>query len=161
MSNKTIHISKESMERFNHDKNVVGITQKELMEDYEGELVECPFNDQADLCSDAVFDNLFDNAEWREQHEYGCFDATHYVVGFISEKPVVCFYWYNMNSMHIKYDFCMGENEQKDFEELLTARVSDDGQTFAKLKRVQNTKNHKEWELNFYYTPEYAKENLG
>ena len=32
MANETIHILKESMDTFNHDKNVVDMTMKELYE---------------------------------------------------------------------------------------------------------------------------------
>lgn len=150
MSNSSIKISKENLSKFNHDKNVVGITQEEL--------VSCPFNDQADLCTDAVFDNLFDNGEYIEHKDP--LGSAHWVVGFIGEIPVTCYYWYDMNYLVIKHDEILYGYRLEEFEKLLVNRTTDE-QTFPKLKRTQDTKNHKVWELRFYYKPEYAAEFLG
>lgn len=156
---KTIKISKESMERFNHDKNVVGITQEELMEEHEDELVECPFNNQADLHSDAVFDFLFDNGDYLEHHEP--YQSTHWVVGYIGGLAVTGYWWYGMNSLIIKHSEILYGKSLEEFEKMLINRTSGDGNLSVKLERLEDTRIRKVWELKFYYSLEWRKENLG
>ena len=80
MTNETIHISKESMDTFNHDKNVVDMTMQELYERH----LECPINNGADLNSDAMLENLFDDGQYVENRVNG----KYVVLGFIDGIPV-------------------------------------------------------------------------
>ena len=122
MTNETIHISKESMDAFNHDKNVVGMTIKEMYE----KPLECPINNGSDLNSDAMFDDLFDDGQYVENRVNGKYVA----LGFINRIPARCEYELGSNSMWIFPILKKKECDYSSWENLLPDRLADE-ETFA------------------------------
>ena len=118
MENETIHISKESMDAFNHDKNVVDMTIKELYERH----LECPINNGPDLNSDAMFDNLFDDGQYVENRAAG----RYITLGFVDGIPVRCEYNLGLNCMTIHTLLSKKECSYSSLNVTLPERLSDD-----------------------------------
>ena len=118
MTNETIHISKESMDTFNHDKNVVDMTIKELYERH----LECPINNGSDLNSDAMFDDLFDYGQYVETRVNGKYVA----LGFIDGIPVRCEYNLGLNIMTFRALLSKNECSYSSLNVTLPERLSDD-----------------------------------
>ena len=110
MENETIHISKESMDAFNHDKNVVDMTFKELFERH----LECPINNGSDLNSDAMLDCLFDDGQYVENRVNGEYVA----LGFIDGVPARCEYELGSNFLYISPMCASGEGRLSFFQEM-------------------------------------------
>lgn len=137
MTDKTIKISKESLEQFNHDKNVVGITQEDL--------VSCPINNGADLNSDCMLDCLFDDGQYTEEH----FRA----LGFIRHYPFMVEYKLNGNFISLQCLVYINKEETDTLTEEIKDRLSDE-QVFPKIDTLPN--NNSKWISFMYYRPEYA-----
>lgn len=136
MTDKTIKISKESLEQFSHDKNVVGITQEEL--------VSCPINNGADLNSDFMLDCLFDDGLYTEEH----FRA----LGFIRHYPFMVEYKLNDNFISLQCLAYLNKEETDTLTEEIKYRLSDE-QVFPKVGTLPN--NNSKWMFFMYYRPEY------
>ena len=118
MTNETIHISKESMDAFNHDKNVVDMTMQELFERH----LECPINNGSDLNSDAMLDSLFDDGQYVENRAAGRYVA----LGFVDGIPVRCEYNLGLNCMTIHTLLSKKECGYSSLNVTLPERLSDD-----------------------------------
>ena len=138
MANETIHISKESMDAFNHDKNVVNMTIKELYERH----LECPINNGADLNSDAMFDNLFDDGQYVENRVNGKYIA----LGFVDGIPVRCEYNLGLNCMTIHTLLSKNECGYSSLHYTLPERLSDE-QYFSKMTYCGSGV----WMAHFFY----------
>ena len=117
MTNETIHISKESMDTFNHDKNVVDMTMQELFERH----LECPINNGSDLNSDAMLDSLFDDGQYVENRAAGRYVA----LGFVDGIPVRCEYNLGLNCMTIHTLLSKKECSYSSLNVTLPERLSD------------------------------------
>lgn len=141
MENKTIKISKESMERFNHDKNVVGITQEEL--------VSCPINNGADLNSDCMLDVLFDDGEYVEYEV----ETNHFeVLGFIDGAAIIAEYWLRNNILKIKTIHPTTRGLIESYRTLLKDRLTDEQVEPA----IYANETIGEYVVHFYYNKEYS-----
>lgn len=138
MENETIHISKEDMDAFNHDKNVVDMTIKELYERH----LECPINNGADLNSDAMLENLFDDGQYVENRVNG----KYVVLGFIDGIPVRCEYNLGLNCMTIHTLLSKKEFGYSSLHYTLPERLSDE-QCFSKMTYCGSGV----WMAHFFY----------
>lgn len=137
---KTIHVSKESVERFKHDKDVVGATNR----------VPCPINNGADLNSDAMLDALFDDGQYVESEP----QTNHFeVVGFIDGAAIIADYWLRSNTLSLKTIHPVTDGLRKSYETLLQTRLSDE-----QVEPVILAFDNGEYEVYFYYRPEYAEQ---
>ena len=127
MENETIHISKESMDAFNHNKNVVDMTMEELYERH----LECPINNGSDLNSDAMLDCLFDDGQYVENRANGKYVA----LGFIDGVPARCQYELGDNFMFIFPILKKKESNYDSWENILPDRLGDEA-VFAKVFNV-------------------------
>lgn len=132
-----IEITNESLEQFNHDKNVVGITHEEL--------VSCPINNGADLNSDCMLDCLFDDGQYTEEH----FCA----LGFIRHYPFMVEYKLNDNFISLQCLVYINKEETDTLTEEIKDRLSDE-QVFPKVGTLSDDIN--KWLFFMYYRPEYA-----
>ena len=124
MANETIHISKESMDTFSHDKNVVDMTMQELYKRH----LECPINNGSDLNSDAMLDDLFDYGQYVENRVNG----KYVVLGFIDGVPVRCEYNLGLNIMTFHALLSKKECSYSSLHNTLPERLSDE-QVFSKM----------------------------
>ena len=138
MTNETIHISKESMDAFNHDKNVVDMTFKELYERH----LKCPINNGSDLNTDAVFDDLFDDGQYVENYAAGRYVA----LGFVDGIPVRCEYNLGLNCMTIHTLLSKKECGYSSLHYTLPERLSDE-QCFSKMTYCGSGV----WVAHFFY----------
>lgn len=141
MTNETIHISKESMDAFNHDKNVVDMTMQELYERH----LECPINNGADLNSDAMLENLFDLGLYLENRVNGKYVA----LGFINRVPAGCEYELRSNSMCIFPILKKKESDYSSWENIIPDRLGDET-IFAKVEKYAGGLYY----VNFFYRSE-------
>ena len=121
MTNETIHISKESMDTFNHDKNVVDMTMQELYERH----LECPINNGADL---------------------NRVNGKYVVLGFIDGIPVRCEYNLGLNCMTIHTLLSKKEFGYSSLHYTLPERLSDE-QCFSKMTYCGSGV----WMAHFFY----------
>ena len=138
MTNETIHISKESMDTFNHDKNVVDMTMQELFERH----LECPINNGSDLNSDAMLDSLFDDGQYVENRAAGRYVA----LGFVDGIPVRCEYTLGLNCMTIHTLLRKNECAYSPLHNTLPERLSDE-QYFSKMTYCGSAV----WMAHFFY----------
>ncbi len=133
MENETIHISKESMDAFNHNKNVVHLSIKEL---YEMNL-ECPINNGSDLNSDAMLDSLFDDGQYVENRANGKYIA----LGFIGGVPARCQYELGNNFMQIFPILKKKESDYSSWKYIISDRLGDE-EIFAKVFHIGGGIHH-------------------
>ena len=138
MENETIHISKESMDTFNHDKNVVNMTIKEMYERH----LECPINYGADLNSDTMYDNLFDDGQYVENRVNG----KYVTLGFIGGVPARCEYELGHNTMWIFPILKKKESDYSSWKYIISERLGDEA-IFAKVCNVGGGIRH----VYFFY----------
>ena len=117
MENETIHISKESMDAFNHDKNVVDMTMQELYESH----LECPIYNGSYLFY-AIFGSMFDDGQYVENRVNGKYIA----LGFVDGIPVRCEYNLGLNCMTIHTLLSKKECSYSSLNVTLPERLSDD-----------------------------------
>lgn len=113
----TIKISKESMEKFNHDKNVVG---------YENRM-PCPINNGADMHADMLLEGLFDDGAYVKngyEREGYWFET----LGFVNKLPVFCGYQFGENRLTVRFveTSTTAVVNAADFEEILRQRLTDE-----------------------------------
>lgn len=143
----TIKISKESMERFNHDKNVVGATNR----------VPCPINNGADLNSDAMLDNLFEFDDYVER-QFG----NHFVaLGFIEDVPFKVEYDLFDNRLLLScYDYVEGKRKFNILSEEIEKRLTDE-QVKPDLVFYADVDGKEYFGIcDFYYDDKYAEQYL-
>ena len=117
MTNETIHISKESMDAFKHDKNVVDMTMQELYERH----LEYPIYNGSYLFY-AIFGSLFDDGQYVENRVNGKYIA----LGFVDGIPVRCEYNLGLNCMTIHTLLSKKECSYSSLNVTLPERLSDD-----------------------------------
>ena len=117
MTNETIHISKESMDAFNHDTNVVDMTMQELYERH----LEYPIYHGSYLFY-AIFGSLFDDGQYVENRVNGKYIA----LGFVDGIPVRCEYNLGLNCMTIHTLLSKKECSYSSLNVTLPERLSDD-----------------------------------
>ncbi len=127
MTNETIQISRESVDKFNHDKNVVDMTIEELLERH----LECPINNGSDLNSDAMLDSLFDDGQYVENRANGKYVA----LGFIDGVPARCQYELGDNFMFIFPILKKKECDYSSWVNIMPERLGDET-IFAKVFNV-------------------------
>lgn len=140
MTDKTIKISKESVNKFNHDKNVVDMSYKELCEN----CPECPINNGADLNAQFMLESLFDS----ETYVKNKIGNSYIALGFINGIPVRCKYELGTNSLWVIAVLPKKECDYTSLDEILPKRLSDD-EVFAKVTYF----NSGYWYANFFYYP--------
>lgn len=109
----SIKISKESMERFNHDKNVVGATNR----------VPCPINNGADMHNGEMLEILFDMGEYVESNIGG---KTYEALGFIDGAAVSVKYTMFTSEINIKTIHPSTSGLIESYRKLLPERLSDE-----------------------------------
>lgn len=138
-----IKISKESLERFKHDKDVVGARNR----------VPCPINNQADLHSDAMLMCLFDNAEYVENEFLNDREA----VGYVNGWAVVVKFTLGDNKLMLRPIHPLSYGMVETYRKLLPERLTDE--------QVEPEIEANEWlgeyDIRFYYNEEWVKENIG
>lgn len=138
MENETIQISKESVGKFNHDKNVVDMTMGELFKRH----LECPINNGSDLNTDAVFDDLFDDGQYVENRVNGKYVA----LGFIDGVPARCQYELGYCFMFIFPILKKEESDYSSWENVLPERLGDET-IFVKIGRFAGGV----YDVHFFY----------
>lgn len=139
----TIKISKESMERFNHDKNVVGATNR----------VPCPINNGADLNSDAMLDNLFEFDDYVER-QFG----NHFVaLGFIEDVPFKVEYDLFDNRLLLSCcDYMKGKEKFNILKDEIKERLTDE-QVEPDITFYSDVDGKQYFGIcHFYYNEDYA-----
>lgn len=137
MENETIHISKESMDTFNHDKNVVDMTMQELFDRH----LECPIYNGSYLFY-AIFGSLFADGQYVENRVNGKYIA----LGFIDGIPVRCEYNLGLNSMTVHALLGKKECSYSSLHHTLPDRLSDE-QYFSKVTYCGSGI----WIVHFFY----------
>ena len=135
---KTIHISKENMEQFNHDKNMVGITQEGL--------VDCPINNEAGLHSNSLLGALFDNGQYVvSEPQTNHFEA----LGFIDGAAIIANYWLRSSTLGIKTIHPTTRSLIESFRTLLKERLTDEQVEPV----IYANETAGEYDVHFYYKP--------
>ena len=137
MTNETIHISKESMNEFNHNKNVVDMTMQELYESH----LECPIYNGSYLFY-AIFGSMFDDGQYVENRVNGKYIA----LGFVDGIPVRCEYNLGLNCMTIHTLLSKKECSYSSLHYTLPERLSDE-QYFSKMTYCGSGV----WMAHFFY----------
>lgn len=121
----------------------------------QNERIECPVNNGADLNSDAMLENLFDDGEYVEHEERG---NVHIALGFIDGQAVMAQYWLNTNKIDITVinKYYLADNKES-FYKTLKERLSDEQvepelSTYVYVSTIR---------CRFYYKPEWVAENNG
>lgn len=144
-----IIISKESLNRFNLEKNVESIKQEELAKPN----AKCPIDDGANLCSDELLKALFNTDRYAEPEDEQNGRSEHVVLGYVLDVPVIVTYWQNRNMLDIdtvfKTKVYLESPHAIDAE--ITQRITDglEGTDIRFDKAVNGRKN--EWHFYFYY----------
>ena len=137
MTNETIHIPKESMDTFNHDKNVVNMTIKEMYEKH----LECPIYNGSYLFY-AIFGSLFDDGQYVENRVNGKYIA----LGFIDGVPARCQYELGHNTTWIFPILKKKESDYSLWKYTISERLGDEA-IFAKVCNVGGGIHH----VYFFY----------
>ena len=137
MENETIQNSKESMDAFNHDKNVVDMTMQELYERH----LEYPIYNGSYLFY-AIFGSLFDDG----QNVENCVNGKYIALGFIDGIPVRCEYNLGLNCMTIHTLLSKKECGYSSLHYTLPERLSDE-QCFSKMTYCGSGV----WMAHFFY----------
>lgn len=149
---KTIKISKESMERFKRDKDVVGAVNR----------VPCPINNGADKQSGEMLDWLFDEANYVENSTYGsCGDGSYTALGFIDNVPFKVHYKLGENTLRA---FCLFNQLSIYTEETITETIK---KRLTEVNVDADCYAHKDKcgklvyvSAAFYYNEDWVKENI-
>lgn len=140
----TIKISKESMEKFNHQERRRAQNR-----------VPCPINNGADLNSDAMLENLFDEGECIE-HGY----SGHYIsLGFIEDIPFKVEYDFRDNKLMLScMDFMKGKEKFNILKEEIEKRLTDE-EVEPDINFYTNLDGKQYFAIAlFYYTEEWAEQ---
>ena len=108
----------ENKTNSNENVDVTSLTLKELYDRHLG----CPINNGADLNSDAMLENLFDDGQYVENRVNG----KYVVLGFIDGIPVRCEYNLGLNCMTIHTLLSKKECSYSSLNVTLPERLSDD-----------------------------------
>lgn len=140
MTDKTIKISKESLEQFNHDKNVVGT----------GNRVECPINNEADLHADMLLESIFDDGE------YVC-GPKQESLGYINGVPFMAKYQlgYNVMELHPTLPFALDDEKVAELTAEINERANEDCEAEADVKQGLYYRWFLTWKLTFFYRHEW------
>lgn len=137
----TIKISKESMEKFAHDKNVVDVRNA----------TPCPINNGADLKADSMFDCLFDDGQYAESEP----QTNHFeVLGFIDGAAIIADYWLKSSVLNIKTIHPITRGQIESYRTLLKIRLTDEQVEPV----IYANETMGEYTVFFYYKPEYEEQ---
>lgn len=125
-------------------KSITELTPKELYEMH----LDCPINNGADINSDVMLENLFDDGQCLK----GKIGGKQVVLGFIGGIPAKCEYELGQNYLRICALCKKKEGNYDSWNKILPGRLADE-QVFPK---------HSQWHdgyflVEFYYRPEYAE----
>lgn len=130
-------------------------TEKEVKRRFEKRRVDAPITEGADLQSDALFDDLFDDGNYMDNQRT---DHEHEVLGFIGGEPVMVKWWLGLSKLTVRY--LRGYNGQLTNDERIeTLRDALTGEEVEpEIKRSESDADT----LNvlLYYTPAYVAENF-
>lgn len=134
------------------DKTATG---KEVERRFEKRRVDAPITEGADLQSDALFDDLFDDGNYMDNQRT---DHEHEVLGFIGGEPVMVKWWLGLSKLTVRY--LRGYNGQLTNDERIeTLQDALTGEEVEpEIKRSESDTDT----LNvlLYYTPAYVAENF-
>ena len=80
--------------------------------------IPCPINNGADLHTDALFESLFDDAQYIEEHNK--------VVGFVNHIAVIVTYRIREDHITIQFIKDMDRDEREAFIQEILTRLTDD-----------------------------------
>ena len=123
MTDKTIKISKESLEQFNHGKNVVDA----------GGRIECPINNGADLHAGYLLESIFDYGEYIS-------GPKQEALGYIKGVPFMAKYQlgYNVMELHPTLPFALDDEKVAELTTEINNRANEDEEVEADVKQGLN-----------------------
>ena len=151
----------QTQEHYVPCENYLGIfdktaTSDEVKRRFERRRVRACINEGADLHSDALFDDLFDDGEYIDnERRYSGVDMV-LVLGFIHREPVMVIWWLGLNKLNVKYlpRYC-GSLEMRDRIQILKdALTGEEVEPEIKLSGNDTLK------VSLYYTPAYVAKNM-
>lgn len=140
MTDKIIKISKESLEQFNHDKNVVDA----------GNRVECPINNGADLHADMLLESIFDDGEYVS-------GPKQEALGYIKGMPFMAKYSLGSNiiELHPTLPFVLDDKKAAKLTDEISERANEDCEVEADVKQSLSYGCFLTWKLTFFYRHEW------
>lgn len=129
---------------------------KEVQLRFENRRVPCPIDEGANLNSDVMFENLFDDGIYVE-HDKG---RTYIALGFILGNPMIAQCYLHDNYIGIAYANVdrMADDDAEKLKKEIPNRLRDE-QVEADIK-CYDWDNGPMWRGLFYYTPAYVVENF-
>lgn len=108
--------------------------------------IPCPINNGADLKADNMLENLFDDAQYVENHVG---DGGYIALGFIDGVPARCSYVLGCSFLWVAPVLKKSDSDYGSWKKMLPERLSD-GQVCADLTYFGNGG----WYSSFYYRDE-------
>lgn len=135
-----IKITKESLEQFNHDKNVAGTDER----------IECPINNGADLHADGLLESIFDFSEYIS-------GPKQEALGYINGVPFMAKYQlgYNVMELHPTLSFALDDEKVAELTTEINNRANEDDEAEADVKQGLYYGWFLTWKLTFFYRPEW------
>ena len=132
-------------------------TSDEVKRRFERRRVRACINEGADLHSDALLDDLFDDGEYIDNERRRYADV-HEVLGFIHGEPVMVEWWLGLNKLNVTYLPRYGE----DRDMRTRIQILKDALTGEELELEiwQHEKERDMLIVSLYYTPAYVAKNL-
>ncbi len=152
----------QTQERYVPCENYLAILDKTAKSDevkrrFERRRVGACINEGADLHSDALFDDLFDDGEYIDNERPGYVNV-HDVLGFIHREPVIVNWWLGLNKLNVKYlpRYC-GSLEMRDRIQILKDALTGE-EVEPEIKQSGNEVDT--LKVSLYYTPAYVAKNM-
>ena len=152
----------QTQERYVPCENYLGILDKSATSDevkrrFERRRVGACINEGADLHSDALFDDLFDDGEYIDNERPG-YANVHDVLGFIHREPVIVNWWFGLNKLNVTYlpRYC-GSLEMRDRIQILKDALTGE-EVEPEIKQSENEVDT--LKVSLYYTPAYVAKNM-
>lgn len=131
-------------------------TSDEVKRRFERRRVRACINEGADLHSDALFDDLFDDGEYIDnERRYSGVDMV-LVLGFIHREPVMVIWWLGLNKLNVTYlpRYC-GSLEMRDRIQILKDALTGE-EVEPEIKQSESDTLN----VSLYYTPAYVAKNM-
>lgn len=148
----------QTQERYVPCENYLAILDKTATSDevkrrFERRRVGACINEGADLHSDALFDDLFDDGEYIDNERWG---HVHDVLGFIHGEPVMVNWWLGLNKLNVTYlpRYC-GSLEMRDRIQILKDALTGE-EVEPEIKQSESDTLN----VSLYYTPAYVAKNM-
>lgn len=151
----------QTQERYVPCENYLAILDKTAKSDevkrrFERRRVRACINEGADLHSDALFGDLFDDGEYIDNERR--YSGVHMVLvlGFIHREPVMVNWWLGLNKLNVTYlhRYC-GSLEMRDRIQILKDALTGEEVEPEIKESESDTLN-----VSLYYTPAYVAKNM-